>query len=40
MSKMPIGSNLIYNPSSAAPGFIIKKYCLSTGSSFNIKVNA
>ena len=24
MSKMPIGSNLIYNPSSAAPGFIIK----------------
>ena len=24
MAKMPKGSNLIYNPSSAAPGFIIK----------------
>ena len=24
MAKMPRGSSLIYNPSSAAPGFIIK----------------
>ena len=24
MAKMPIGSKLIYNPSSAAPGFIVK----------------
>ena len=24
MAKMPEGSRLIYNPSSAAPGFIIK----------------
>ena len=24
MAKMPAGSKLIYNPSSAAPGFIIK----------------
>ena len=24
MAKMPEGSKLIYNPSSAAPGFIIK----------------
>ena len=24
MSKMPEGSKLIYNPSSAAPGFVIK----------------
>ena len=24
MAKMPKGSKLIYNPSSAAPGFIIK----------------
>ena len=29
MSKMPKGSNLIYNPSSAAPGFKIKNvFCL------------
>tara|TARA_B100000579_G_scaffold194954_1_gene159345 strand:- start:573 stop:1331 length:759 start_codon:yes stop_codon:yes gene_type:complete len=29
MSKMPRGSSLIYNPSSAAPGFIIKNvFCL------------
>ena len=29
MSKMPKGSKLIYNPSSAAPGFIIKNvFCL------------
>ena len=29
MSKMPKGSELIYNPSSAAPGFKIKNvFCL------------
>ena len=29
MAKMPIGAKLIYNPSSAAPGFVIKNvFCL------------
>ena len=28
MAKMPRGSKLIYNPSSAAPGFIIKNVFL------------
>ena len=28
MAKMPKGSKLIYNPSSAAPGFIIKNVFL------------
>ena len=26
MQKMPRGAKLIYNPSSAAPGFILKTY--------------
>ena len=37
MSKMPKGSDLIYNPSSAAPGFKIKNVFCLPRSAFNFK---
>jgi molybdopterin-biosynthesis enzyme MoeA-like protein len=39
MAKMPKGSKLIYNPSSAAPGFITKKCFVSARSAINLKFN-
>ena len=38
MAKMPKGAKLIYNPSSAAPGFITKNV-LSLPDPFNFKLN-
>ena len=39
MAKMPKISKLIYNPSSAAPGFITKNVLSLTWSSINFKFN-
>jgi len=38
MAKMPKGSKLIYNPSSAAPGFFNKKYIIIARCAINFKI--